>query len=150
MQSALALLEDIQRGRILTCSFTPPESVDKIDKTDKMPVDVGALRRDVADLHDRILLLRCEKRTRKADRPALLPYLSRRIERVAARCDLPDGYTDPKDEFADTALAALRAEFAELTAEGNPYPLGPLADDPFSMDPPRLYNGKLVGDLPHP
>ena len=106
-----------------------------------------ALRADFGKLHTQITFLRCQERTAKAARPALLEFLARQIKALAARCDLADGYADPTDPFADVALSALRAAFDELTAEGNPYPLGPLGDDPFSEG--RCFDGTpLMLDSP--
>ena len=62
-----------------------------------------------------------------------------------------NGWPDPADVFADgDQIEGLRQGLAELTAEGNPYPV-PLPEgcvllpqanfDPFAHG--RLYNGKI-------
>lgn len=73
----------------------------------------------------------------KGTRPQAFAWLGRKLREFEGLCDLPNGYFDPSDPFADSALSTLRHEYAELTAEGNPYPIP--RDDPR----PRFPNGKL-------
>lgn len=113
------------------------------------PADVPALRADFARICGLIERLRCESPPR-GTRVQGMVFIRHLIDKLAARCDIIGddgrgvGFLDPSDEFGDgDQLSQLRADFAELTAYGNPYPLGPLGDDPFSQG--RRFNGKLLG-----
>lgn len=105
-------------------------------------------RADFARICGLIERLRCE--SPPIGRPEALARVRRQIDKLAARCDIIGddgqgvGFTDPSDEFGDgDQLSLLRADFAELTAYGNPYPLGPLGDDPFPQG--RRFNGRPLG-----
>lgn len=88
-------------------------------------------------IEDRITRLRFENPP-KGTREAAFAYIDQQIRKLAGACDLPDGYTDPSDPFADGAVSMLWHEYEELTANGNPYPIP--ADDPRERYP----NGKLM------
>lgn len=87
-------------------------------------------------IDDYVTKLRFENPT-KGTRPQALAWLARKLREFEGLCDLPDGYYDPSEPWADSALSTLHFEYGELTAEGNPYPIP--RDDPR----PRFPNGKL-------
>lgn len=100
-------------------------------------IDIPALRQKTALLHSYIEKIRYEERSKVLDRPQTLDWIGNEIEALKDRVDLPQGWTDPEDDFADTAIEVLRLEFAELTRPDNPYPVP--ADDPRE----RVPNGKI-------
>jgi len=87
-------------------------------------------------IDDRITRLRYENPP-NGRRDSAFAWLKGKMIEFKRQCDLPDGYHDPSDPFADSALSTLQFEYDELTAEGNPYPIP--KDDPG----PRFPNGKL-------
>ena len=85
----------------------------------------------------------------KGTRAQALLYQSQQIEKLAALSGVAggtaDGWPDPGDPFAyGDQIAGLRVDLGELSRQDAPYPLGVLTADPFSMDPPRLYSGRLA------
>lgn len=100
-------------------------------------VKILQTQRVFTTIEQRICLMRYENPP-KGTREAGLRYIGKQIEGFEKLCDLPGGYTDPGDIFADGALDSLRHEYEELTREGNPYPVP--RDDPRERYP----NGKLV------
>ena len=110
----------------------------------------------LADLHAALArLFDYEVRLRCADPPKgtrsqALAYQAQQIEKLAALSvstgGSTEGWPDPSDPFAyGDQITGLRVNLADLTREDAPYPLGPLADDPFTADPPRYYSGKVIG-----
>jgi hypothetical protein len=57
------------------------------------------------------------------DRQQSLERIAERIARFQAECDLPKGYDDPSDYFADHACQDLDLQYYELTRPGNHYPI---------------------------
>lgn len=110
------------------------------------------LRAEFSRLLDMITRLRYEA-PKKGTWTQATQYVQVQINRLAKRCDLPCGYADPIDPFADEALMILQEDLSELVAYGKPYP-APLPDgctllpqanfDPFEHG--RNYAGKVIGD----
>jgi hypothetical protein len=115
------------KGEILDIMRPSPECVQK--------------RQAFQLIFDYVCRLRYEDPS-KGTREAAIAWLSRKLAAFADTCEYPDGYCDPGDPFATDALAALKIEFGELTAEGNPYPIP--VDDPR----PRTASGKLETPFP--
>lgn len=97
-------------------------------------------------LHTYVIRLRCGDPP-KGTRAEALSYLARQIQKLAARSVEAGGTEGGWDDAADVLaggdqILGLRAEMDEIARPDAPYPLGPLTEDPFGMDPPRLYNGR--------
>ncbi len=112
------------------------------------------LRAGAGRLFDYGIRLRCADPPRGTRAQALL-YQSQQIEKLAALTESAGlmvagedgqaaGYADPSDPWAEEVLLLLRVDLGELSRQDAPYPLGVLTADPFSMDPPRLYSGRLA------
>lgn len=97
---------------------------------EKKPIPQAAggtesLRLGFAKAHRQIIYLRCNEDNGRQTRGELLHAVASGISRLTMKCDLPDGYSDPSDEFADGAMKALRLDFEELRAGSYPVPLPP-------------------------
>jgi len=88
-------------------------------------------------IETRIIQMRYSDPT-KGTRLQAFAWLRNKLAEFKKLCNLKNGYTDPSDDFADTAISCLQHELDELTAEGTPYPVS--VDDPRE----RYDNGKLV------
>lgn len=118
------------------------------------------LRAGAGRLFEYGIRLRCADPPKGTRAQALL-YQSQQIEKLAALAESagfmvagedgqPAGHADPSDPWADEVFVMLREDLAELSRDDAPYPLGALSEDPFGMDPPRYYSGKMSegGSLP--
>jgi hypothetical protein len=100
-------------------------------------VKILHIRKLFRTIDERTCLMRFENPP-KGTREEGLRYIGKMLAQFADMCDLPEGYTDPGDIFADCALDTLRHEFEELTRPDAPYPVP--RDDPRERYP----NGKLM------
>ena len=112
-------------------------------------LDLADLRAGLARLFDYAVRLRCEDPP-KGTRAQALAYQAQQIEKLAALAasvgGTANGWPDPGDPFAyGDQITGLRVDLADLMRAQAPYPLGPMADDPFSANPPRYYSGQAIG-----
>ncbi|MCW3061544.1 MAG: hypothetical protein JWQ02_3365 [Capsulimonas sp.] len=84
---------------------------------------IADLRTKFTRIDGKITALRYQEYVYGASRQESLDYVWRMIKSFAKRCDMPTGYRDPSDPFSENAVLSLWADFEELTAEGNPYPI---------------------------
>ena len=159
MLSALETLRGIRSGDIIY-SLIYNDNIDNIDRTptcEPSGEEIGLLQDRFALLSLRVIQLRCE--TPPAGRSTSLAWLSRQIKKLAAASlafgGTENGWSDPADVFADMdQIEGLRQALAELTADGNPYPV-PLPEgcvllpqpnfDPFAYS--RRYNGAVIAHM---
>ena len=112
-------------------------------------LDLADLRAGLARLFDYAVRLRCEDPP-KGTRAQALAYQAQQIEKLAALAasvgGTANGWPDPGDPFAyGDQITGLRVDLADLMRAEAPYPVGPMADDPFSANPPRYYSGQAIG-----
>ena len=115
-------------------------------------------RSELTRLHEYIVRLRCEDPPR-GSREKAFAYQAAQIEKLAGLSvsigGTENGWSDPADVFADMdQIEGLRQALAELTADGNPYPV-PLPEgcvllpqpnfDPFAYS--RRYNGAVIAHM---
>ena len=86
-------------------------------------LEIDALRSLVGKTFAMIDFLRDHADNGKLGRFALMSRIAANIAAIGSECDLPCGYNDPDDPFADETMLVLRFQFDEMRQGDYPRPL---------------------------